>query len=188
MIYFLIAVLLGIGIAFYLRSAMRRPKPEQNIVKAKVDHNPYMDMRNMAYSLKVAEFGIEDMADDEIYGIISEMDMGGNTASVVTFISGDTSLYLSSGSAFIGAGQHEDVQKVVKDYVKYGQSLLPGARKIKKAELPESGMVNFNFLSKNGLYSIIEKISELESGSSEYSKLFIELNKVIAAIRIKSAR
>ena len=114
------------------------------------------------------------------------MDMNGATATVVTFLSGDTSLYLSSGGGFIGAGQHESVRKVVKKYVENGQKHIGKATKIEKAELPKSGMTNFNFLTENGIYSISESLSELESGKSEYSNLFIELNEVIAQIRTKS--
>ncbi len=60
------------------------------------------------------------------------------------------------------------------------------ATKIEKAELPESGMTNFNFLTENGIYSISKSLSELESGKSEFSNLFVELNEVISQIRMKS--
>jgi hypothetical protein len=95
---------------------------------------------------------------------------------------------LSSGGGFIGAGQHESVQKVVKKYVENGQKYIAKATKIEKAELPESGMTNFNFLTENGIYSISKSLSELESGKSEFSNLFVELNEVISHIRMKSGK
>ena len=57
---------------------------------------------------------------------------------------------------------------------------------VQKAKLPKNGMTNFNFLTENGIYSISENLSELESGKSEFSNLFIELNEVISQIRMKS--
>lgn len=59
-------------------------------------------------------------------------------------------------------------------------------KKIEKPELPKSGMTNFNFLTGNGIYSIAKNTSELESGKSEFSNLFAELNGVITQIRLKS--
>jgi hypothetical protein len=49
-------------------------------------------------------------------------------------------------------------------------------------------MANFNFLTDNGVYSISQSLSDLESGKSEFSKLFEELNEVITEVRIKSGK
>jgi hypothetical protein len=143
-------------------------------------------MRNMAFSATSEQLGLSGIDKNDVYGIVSEMDMNGATATVVTFSTGDTSLYLSTGGGFIGAGQHESVKKVVKKYVENGQKYVEKATKIEKAELPESGMTNFNFLTENGIYSISKSLNELESGKSEFSNLFVELNEVISQIRMKS--
>jgi hypothetical protein len=52
--------------------------------------------------------------------------------------------------------------------------------------MPKSGMTSFNFLTENGVYSISQSLSELESRTSEFSDLFAELNKVITEVRLKS--
>tara|TARA_R110002073_G_scaffold14554_2_gene59371 strand:+ start:57274 stop:57846 length:573 start_codon:yes stop_codon:yes gene_type:complete len=188
MIYILIAVILIAGITLFMKSS-NKGKTEivkQNSTEYQTDQNPFTDMRNMAFSATSEQLGLEGIKKNAVYGIISEMDMNGATVTVVTFITGDTSLYLSSGGGFIGAGQHKSVQKVVKEYVGNGQKYIEKATKIEKADLPKKGMTNFNFLTENGIYSISKSLSELESGKSEFSNLFIELNEVISQIRLKS--
>ncbi|MBC3846424.1 hypothetical protein H8K90_08535 [Winogradskyella echinorum] len=188
MAYILIAVILIVGITLFMKSSKKEKTEivEQNSTETQIEQNPFTDMRNMAFTVTLEQLGLEGIGENVVYGIVSEMDMNGATATVVTFLSGDTSLYLSSGGGFIGAGQHESVQKVVKKYVENGQKYIGKATKIEKAELPKNGMTNFNFLTEKGIYSISESLSELESGKSEYSNLFIELNEVIAQIRTKS--
>jgi hypothetical protein len=188
MTYIIITVILIIVITLFMKSANKGKTQiaEQNSTEKQTEQNPYSDMRNMAFSATSEQLGLSGMEKNYVYGIVSEMDMNGATATVVTFSNGDTSLYLSSGGGFIGAGQHESVQKVVKKYVENGQKYIEKATKIEKAKLPESGMTNFNFLTENGIYSISKSLSELESGKSEFSNLFVELNEVISHIRMKS--
>ena len=188
MTYIIIAVILIVGITLFMKSANKGKTQieEQNSTEKQTEQNPYSDMRNMAFSATSEQLGLSGMEKNYVYGIVSEMDMNGATATVVTFSNGDTSLYLSSGGGFIGAGQHESVQKVVKKYVENGQKYIEKATKIEKAKLPESGMTNFNFLTENGIYSISKSLSELESGKSGFSNLFVELNEVISHIRMKS--
>ncbi|MAW94408.1 MULTISPECIES: hypothetical protein [unclassified Leeuwenhoekiella] len=184
----LFILVVGIGLFFAVKYAA---KAKKDIVKhqqaeKQTEQNPYFDMRKMAFSVTAEQLGLSGIDKNDVYGIVSEMDMNGGTATVVTFSTGDTSIYLSSGGAFIGAGQYESVQEVVKKYVKNGQKYIEKATKIEKAKLPKNGMTNFNFLTENGIYSISENLSELESGKSEFSNLFIELNEVISQIRMKS--
>ena len=148
--------------------------------------NPYLDMRNMAFSAKADQIGLENIADDKVYGLITEMSMNPGSASVISFLTGDTSLYLSSGGGFIGAGQDEEVREMVKIKVNGFQKYLSQAKKIDEPKLPKEGTVNFNFLTKNEIYSVTEKMSDLENGKSELSSLFVEVNEIITQIRLKS--
>ena len=186
-ILFILVIAIG---SFYAIKYGNKAKKDitnyQENTENQTEQNPYSGIRNMAFSVTSEQLGLNGIEKDQVFGIISEMDMDGATATVVTFATGDTSLYLSSGGGIIGAGQHESVQKVVKKYVESGQKYLNKGIKIEKAELPKSGMTHFNFLTDNGIYSIEKHTTELESGKSEFSNLFVELNEVIAQIRMKS--
>ena len=186
----LFILVVGIGLFYAIKYGNKAKSDiaEYQQTETKTEQNPYTDMRNMAFSVTSEQLGLNGIGENDVYGIISEMDIDGATATIVTFGTGDTSMYLSSGGGFIGAGQHESVQKIVIKYVENGQKYLDKATKIEKADLPKSGMTNFNFLNKDGIYSISESISELESGKSEFSNLFVELNEVISQIRLKSEK
>ncbi len=158
----------------------------QHLTENSTHQNPYMEMRAMAFSAKADEIGLGDISDDKVYGLITEIAMNPGSASIISFLSGDTSLYLSSGGGFIGAGQHEEVREMVIQKVDGFQRYLSKAKKTDEPKLPEKGKVSFNFLTKNGIYSATENMADIESGQSELSGLFREVNEIITQIRIKS--
>lgn len=187
--YFLIGLITIIGIGFLIRIAnkneMQITEQDQHTKKSN-EQNPYLDMREMAFNTKVDQIGLENIADDKVYGLITEIAMNPGSVTVVSFLTGDTSIYLSSGGGFIGAGQHEEVRKMVAEKVDGFQKFIYKANKIDKPDLPEDGTVNFNFLTKNGIYLITQNMADLESGKSEQSSLFTEVNQIITQIRLKS--
>ncbi|MGV6831656.1 MAG: hypothetical protein ACWA5P_08865 [bacterium] len=178
----------GIGI---LISCNNKPKKEitektQQTEKT-VEQNPYMDLRKMALTVTAEQLGFQIPEDSiKVYGIVSDLDMGGGTATVVTYLTGDASIYLSSGGGFIGAGQHESVKKVTKEFVENGHLISFKGNQFENPDLPTSGNANFYFLSNMGQTRITESISKMESGESEFSNLFAELNNVMTEIRLKS--
>lgn len=112
--------------------------------------------------------------------------MNGGTATVVTYLTGDASIYLSSGGGFIGAGQHESVKKVTKEFVVNGHLISFKGKQYENTDLPKNGIASFYFLSNSRNTKITESIAKLESGESEFSKLFADLNIVMTEIRLKS--
>lgn len=184
---FILVVGIGLFYAFKYGNNAKKEIAEKTQLTGNIpEQNPYMEMRQIAFSAKADQIGLEDIPDDKVYGLITEMDMNPGSASVISFLTGDTSLYLSSGGGFIGAGQHEEVRKMVAEKVDGFQKYLSKAEKINNPELPIEGTVNFNFLTKNGIYSKTEKMTDLESGNSELSSLFGEVNEIITEIRLKS--
>ena len=187
-IIFLVIALIAIGalISWTGKTKKSVPKRSQQLTEKPDHQNIYMEMRERAFSAKADELGLGEIPENKVYGLITEMGMNPGSASVIAFLSGDTSLYLSSGGGFIGAGQHEDVREIVIQKVDGFQKYLLKAQKIEVPKLPEKGKVNFNFLTKNGLYSVSENMADLESGQSELSGLFGEVNEIITQIRLKS--
>ena len=186
-IILIVAVIaIGVLISWTNRTKNSATGKTQHLTEKPDHQNPYMEMREMAFSAQADEIGVGDIPDNKVYGLITEMAMNPGSASVISFLSGDTSLYLSSGGGFIGAGQHEEVRELVIRKVDGFQKYLSKAKKIHQSKLPEKGKVSFNFLTKNGLYSVTENMADLESGQSELSGLFREVNEIITQIRIKS--
>ena len=188
--YILIGLVAIVGIGFLVSCNNKTKKDTTGKVKRTeltADQNPYVNLREMALTVTAEQLGLQIPEDSiKVYGIVSDLDMGDVTATVVTYLTGDASIYLNSGGAFIGAGQHESVQKVTKEFVENGHLISFKGERFENADLPTNGNANFYFLSNMGQTRITESISKMDSGESEFSKLFIELNKVIDAIRLKS--
>jgi hypothetical protein len=188
--YILIGIVSIVGIGFLVscNNKTKKETTEKNQQMEKiVDQNPYTDMRKMALTVTAEQLGFQIPKDSiKVYGIISDLNMGGVTATVVTYLTGDASIYLSSGGGFIGAGQHKSVQKVTKEFVENGHLISFKGEQFENADLPTNGNANFYFLSDMGQTRITESISKMDSGESEFSKLFMELNNVMTEIRLNS--
>ena len=180
----------GIGILISCNNKPKKETTEKTTQTEKTaEQNPYMDMRKMALTVTAEELGFQIPEDSiKVYGIISDLDMGGGTATVVTYLTGDASIYLSSGGGFIGAGQHESVKKVTKEFVDNGHLISFKGKPYENTDLPTNGNANFYFLSNARNTKITESIAKMESGESEFSKLFADLNTVMTEIRLKSGQ
>jgi hypothetical protein len=82
--------------------AQRGPSPDDRLAM-------YEGLRAQALATKPGDLGIEPSAELLVYGVVMDMDIGGNTATIVSFSTGDTSLYYSTGGGTIGAGGQETV-------------------------------------------------------------------------------
>lgn len=184
----LFILVVGIGFYYAIKYGNKAQKDiaEYHKTESQTQQNHFTEMRNMAFSVTAEQLGLEPIETNTVYGIISEMDTQGTTVTVVTFLNGDTSVYMSSGAIIIGAGQHESVKKVVATYLEKAQNYITKATATENTDVPKRGMTNFNFLTKNSVYKISESLSALESGTSKFANLFAELNKVITEVRLKS--
>ncbi|MCC4214583.1 hypothetical protein [Leeuwenhoekiella parthenopeia] len=187
----LLILVIGIGL-FY--AVIYGNKAKKDIVKYQqtekiTEQNTYLEMRKMALNVTAEQLGFKIPEDSiKVYGIITDLDMGAGTATVVTYLTGDASIYLSSGGAFIGAGQHESIQRVAKEFVDNGHVISFRGKTFENADLPTNGNANFYFLSNKSKTRITESIAKMESGESEFSKLFADLNIVMTEIQLKSGQ
>lgn len=184
----LIIITLAVGFNTSCSEKIKKESVKEILkMETNIESNPYLEMRKMAFSVSAEQLGLKLPKDSrKIYGIITDLDVGNGTATVITYLTGDASIYLSSGGGFIGAGQHESVKKVAKDFVNNSNSISSKGMKFKNSELPTKGNANFYFLSNEGQTRISENISKLNSGQSEFSNLFKDLNIVMNQIRLNS--
>ena len=187
-----------IAIAFFLligafASIKYSNKEEKKTSKVDNSHSissnqqdQYLDLRNMALTASTENLGLKNIDNNKVFGIVTDMAMQNGTATVVAFLTGDTSLYLSSGGAYIGAGNHEDVNHKIREIVEGLQKYKNQGNPIEFAELPTSDQIKFNLLTKDGMYQITASGEEIMSGSSEYLDLYKEVDKIMTLIRLKS--
>lgn len=157
--------------------------PSQND-KTETTENSFEGLRNMAFTVTPEQLGFSFPSDKTVvYGVIMDWEMGGATATTVSYQTGDASLYLSSGGGFIGGGQHKNVNSAAKRFVSLAQTFLDKTTKVETTSLPSTDEVKFYLLTNKGIYEGQETIRNFENHSSSWLKLFEEGNNVLTELR-----
>lgn len=108
---------------------------------------------------------------------------GSAIITLVSFRTGDASLYFSTGAVIIGGGQHAKVAETSKAFVNQAESLLREASSTDTALMTEPGMLKFYLLTTKRKYTIRDKIDNVYNQTSKLSGLFANANELISAIR-----
>ncbi len=159
---------------------------DDNIKKTKVADNPYSGLRNQAIKVTPDQLQLQLDNDNDIYGLVMDWNMGDAIVTVVSFKTGDASVYLSTGQAFIGGYANETVINAAKQFVIDGEKYLPKAIKTDDTEPTNEEKVNFYFLTKSGKYYIEDDFAKIENETSDLFGLFEAGNQVITEYRIIS--
>ena len=157
---------------------------EDNVTKTKVKDNPYPGLRNQAINVTPEQLQLQLDNDNDIYGLIMDWNMGDAIVSVISFKTGDASVYLSTGQAFIGGYAHETVINAAKQFVAEGEKYLSKATKTDNTEPTNENKVDFYFLTKSGKYYIEDNFEKIENKTSELYGLFEAGNQVITEYRL----
>jgi hypothetical protein len=194
MTYIINGIILVGGLVFYLTSCNTKSTANDNqtmtdLDKTKVkvhqtDDNAFEGLRNMAFSATPEQLGLSLPTDKTVvYGVVMDWEMGGATATTVSYQTGDASLYLSSGGGVIGGGQYQSVNIAAKKFVSLAQTFLEKTAKTEKTHLPTTGEVKFYLLTNKGVFVGQETIKNFENNSSAWLKLFEEGNNVLTELR-----
>jgi hypothetical protein len=152
--------------------------------KNELKDNPYNELRNMALGRTAEEFDINIVDKDEVYGLIMDWNIGSGIVTLVTYNTGDASMYYSSGGGVIGGVQNENVNKAAKQLVHLANEYSKEAEKSTIYPLPEKECLTFYFLKPDSKYFKQEKIDNFENKSSKLLPMFEEANKVITELRL----
>ncbi|MBO9570747.1 MAG: hypothetical protein J7497_00835, partial [Chitinophagaceae bacterium] len=121
--------------------------------KHNTENNVFEELRNIALEVTPAQLGIDLPADSSIvYGVVMDWEMNGSTVTLVSYQTGDASLYLSSGGGVVGGGKHKNVNIAAKKFVELANNYLDKTAKSEAATLPATDEVAFYFLSSKGIY------------------------------------
>jgi hypothetical protein len=165
---------------------------DQDTTKQKVHQtkeNAFEGLRNMAFTATPEQLGLSLPTDKTIvYGVVMDWEMGGATATTVSYQTGDASLYLSSGGGVIGGGQHQNVNSAAKQFVTLAQAFLDKTAKTETTPLPATDEVKFYMLTNKGVFVGQETMKNFENNSSSWLKLFEEGNIVLTELRKTSEK
>ncbi|RYD55666.1 MAG: hypothetical protein EOP56_15220 [Sphingobacteriales bacterium] len=147
----------------------------------------YLEMRSMALNTSADDLQLEYPSNSlQVYGVVMDINMGEGIGTLVAFLSGDASLYYSTGGAIIGGFEHPTVKAATKQFVSKVQTKARPATETDLTRLPESGEVTFYFLTGKGKRRLSEKLQNIEHGKTPVSDLFDAANEVITELRLIS--
>ena len=195
MIYGIIGILLIGGLVFYLTSCNNKSKAtaQENLQQVSdtskvkettMKENPYPGLRAQSFSVTPEQLQLKlDDTKTIVYGLIMEWDITDAVISVVTFQTGDASMYISTGQIFIGGAAHENIKNSALSFVNSGQEYLVFAKPTVETPLPDKGCVRFYFLTNKGKFYIQDTVENIENNKSNLTKLFELGNDVISEYR-----
>ena len=146
----------------------------------------YTEMRNSAISYSARDLGVTVRAGETgVYGVVMDLDLDGATATVTSFVTGDASIYLSSGGGTIGGIGHPPVAAAARALVaSVSPAQLEGASLVTTYPRPNRGETRFHLLTTQGVRMVARPTATLEAGSDPYSSLYAAGQAVITQFRL----
>lgn len=143
----------------------------------------YTEMRDAALRMKPSDLGV-GATDGQAYGVVMDIDIDGETASIASFSSGDASLYLSTGGGMIGGGGHANVAASAKRFVQTANDYRDQLRQTRSFSRPGAGQVTFYVLTPGGVLTATRPENELGKRRSDLSDLFYAGQHVLTQMRM----
>ena len=159
-------------------------KQNTNDQDSQDDEYTYASMRKLAFSFSHEDMGVKMGNDYQVYGAVVDMAVDNiNTATMICFIDGTTSLYFSNGGGIIGAGKHEAVNKAVLTFLENCFRTLPITKLAESIDvLPKENHHTFYLFTKAGIFSIDMDLRD-SNKSKEAQLLFSQSQMVLNEIR-----
>jgi hypothetical protein len=150
-------------------------------------HPQFQEMRSRLLAIRPSEIGLADDRGAPIFGIVMETGVDGDVATFACLADGTVSVYLSSGTLIIGAGQHESVRSAADELLKitneYAVEYIAAASADMQPELPRNGRVHFYLLTHVGMYNAACSEEDLEAQADPFTNLYTNCHMVMAEVR-----
>jgi len=146
-------------------------------------YETYLGLRRLALDMTAEQLGLAGLAPQAAYGAVMELAIGDGTATLVCFVTGETSLYLSSGGGVTGAGVHENVREACRAFVETCAKAVSRMKRASTEELPSAGMVVFYALTPSGPFTEDDKEELVRDEQSALSELGQAGQAVITELR-----
>jgi hypothetical protein len=154
----------------------------------------YASLRDRALQTKIDDLGIRvSLAADApmpfVYGVVMDVEVDGGTATLVAFITGDASLYLSNGGGRIGGIADPHVIEAARNLIEAARHAdLAGTTATTAFPGPGPGQVHFFLLTSDGVHLLAAPVALLDSGGHALSPLFGTGDEVFTQFRLIDER
>lgn len=195
MMYALIGIVLIGSIAFYVTGCKNKPETNSQsetkqdidtgkVRETKLQQNMYSELREKSLTVTPDNLRLKlDSSKTIVFGVVVDWDIGEAIATVVSFKTGDASLYVSAGQIYIGGYAHENVRNAAMAFVDEAQNYLSKTQLTNSTSLPGKGYVRFYLITNKGKFTFEETVENITSKKSEWTKLFDLGNNVITEFR-----
>lgn len=160
-------------------------KRNQSKKKIKTNGNTYSDLRSQAFQMTPRLLQLDSSYEQyQVYGMIMEIGVKGGTATLVTYIDGNASIYFSTGGGVIGGFAHDNVREKAISFVKSAPEFLSSMVQINEYLSPREGNVTFNALTREGIFTVTAKEKELQEKAASIWPLYYMGQDVITQLRL----
>lgn len=163
-------------------------KRRRRVIAARYS-SPYRRLRDMALNTPAKALGLDIPPEPpHVFGVVTDIGISTGAITIVTFETGDVSMYTSTGGGTLGLGGNPEVSSAGKEFVSVSGQFLDKAKIARDTKFPREGRVLFYFLTNKGIYRAGDLISNCENNISPITNLFIGVNKVITQIRLAQSK
>jgi hypothetical protein len=180
----LVILIALIGLYAFKSKRNENERIVQDVKKTKVTSNPYPGLRSQSINVTSAQLQLQLHNDSEVFGIVMDWNMEKAIVTVVAFKTGDASVYLSTGQAFIGGFSHKTVNDAAKQFVATGEKYLSKATRTENTKAANEKNVDFYLLTNSGKYYLEDSFAKIENNNSDLNGLFEAANRVITEYRL----
>lgn len=113
----------------------------------------YVELRTAALNRTASELELDvDPNSNQPYGVIMDWNVGQATSTIVSFATGDASMYYSSGGGWLGGYGVEKVNSASKEFIITASEYVNKLDKVSKYPMPPVGFMRFYILTPQGVY------------------------------------
>ncbi|HEX3069951.1 MAG TPA: hypothetical protein VHX14_15390 [Thermoanaerobaculia bacterium] len=140
-------------------------------------------LRNQALTISGKDLGVSQST-HEPFAVIMDIGYPQAVVTVVSFASGDASIYFSTGGGVLGGVGHESVRKAAVAFVHESSHLTAKMQSAANFPYAAPGAVRFYVRTNAGTLVAEAPEKELASGKHEFSPLYIAGQGVITQLRL----
>ena len=146
---------------------------------------PGVGLRLMALTTPVNKLGFTSDNDfPNVYGVLTDWNIGEVTATVMSMRDGTASLYTTSTFGVIGGQGHDNVRHAAVQHVQLAEQFNKHGKIVTDFPYPKSGQVNFYILTYDGVRLHIVNESAIDQGTDPEYSLFASAQDVLTNLRL----
>ena len=175
--------LIAILLLFLTTLACQGVLPQET--EASPPSDVYLGLRDIWFTTSPEESGFSvEPNSNTPYAVVMDIGFGEGTATIVSSIEGDGSMYTSGGGGILGGIDHEQVRTASIKFVRIAENFVDKMEPVTEYPLPGAENVKFYLITPSGIFTTEEINADLlASGNHELSPLFLAGNDVITQLR-----